>query len=47
MGDYNNKTCESCLLCIHTNMGSECSITDHDVELGQKACIDYLPEESA
>ena len=45
MDDYNNKTCGSCLLCIATNMGCECSITDNDVEQGQKACIDYLPAE--
>lgn len=45
MDDYNNKTCGSCLLCIDTNIGCECSITDNDVEPGQKACIDYLPAE--
>lgn len=45
MYDYENKTCGSCLLCIATNRGCECSITDNDVEPGQQACIDYLPEE--
>lgn len=45
MDDYNNKTCGSCLLCIATNTGCECSITDNDVEPGQVACIDYLPAE--
>lgn len=45
MDDYNNKTCGSCLLCIATNTGCECSITDNDVEPVQVACIDYLPAE--
>lgn len=45
MNDYNNRTCGSCLLCIYTNTGCECSITDNDVEPRQKACIDYIPEE--
>ncbi len=45
MDDYENRTCSSCLLCIATNMGCECGITDNDIEPGQKACIDYLPAE--
>ena len=45
MDEYNNKTCGSCLLCIYTNMGCECGITDNEVEQEQKACIDYITAE--
>lgn len=39
------RICGSCALCIHTNRGCECSLTDNDVEYQQVACIDYLTEE--
>ena len=40
-----NKICENCLLCLHTYLGCECSITYNPVEYGQEACIDYIPDE--
>lgn len=39
------KNCGNCLLCIHTNLGSECSLTDNAVDDAQDGCIDYIPED--
>lgn len=39
------KKCGNCLLCIHTYMGSECSLTDNAVDDAQDGCIDYIPED--
>lgn len=39
------KNCGNCLLCIHTYMGSECSLTDNAVDDAQDGCIDYIPED--
>lgn len=38
------KNCGNCLLCVHTNLGSECSLTDNAVDVSQDGCIDYIPE---
>lgn len=35
----------NCALCIHTYMGSECSLTDNAVDDAQDGCIDYIPED--
>lgn len=39
------KKCGNCALCIHTYMGSECSLTDKAVDDAQDGCIDYIPED--
>lgn len=39
------KNCGDCLLCIHTNLDSECSLTDNAVDDAQDGCIDYIPED--
>ena len=39
------RNCGNCLLCIHTYMGSECSLTDNAVDDAQDGCIDYTPED--
>lgn len=39
------RNCGNCLLCIHTYMGSECSLTDNAVDDAQDGCIDYIPED--
>lgn len=39
------KKCGNCALCIHTYMGSECSLTDNAVDDAQDGCIDYIPED--
>lgn len=39
------RNCGNCALCIHTYMGSECSLTDNAVDDAQDGCIDYIPED--
>ena len=39
------RNCGNCLLCIHTYMGSECSLTDNAVDDAQDGYIDYIPED--
>lgn len=39
------RNCGNCALCIHTYMGSECSLTDNAVDDVQDGCIDYIPED--
>ena len=45
MANKVTKTCGNCLLCIATNMGCECSLTDNNVEPDSPACIDYINDE--
>lgn len=42
--EEDRKACGNCALCVHTYRGCECSISDHDVDEEQDACVDYLPE---
>lgn len=39
------KKCGNCALCIHTYMGSECSLTDNHVDDEQDGCIDHIAED--
>lgn len=41
-----NKTCGDCVLCLHTYLGGECSITDNSVEYTQPACIDFINDDT-
>ena len=47
MKNENNKCCGTCLLCVHTYVGGECSLTDNSVEYAQDGCIDYIPEDES
>lgn len=42
---FDGMSCGNCALCIHTYMGSECSLTDNAVDDAQDGCIDYIPED--
>ena len=42
--EEDRKTCGKCALCVCTNRGCECTLSDHDVDEEQDACVDYLPE---
>ena len=44
--DEDIKTCGTCLLCLATYLGCECSLTDNPVQATQEACIDYISEEN-
>ncbi len=39
------KKCGNCLLCLHTDLGDECQLTDNPVDYGQDGCIDYIAED--
>lgn len=39
------KKCGNCVLCLHTYLGCECSLTDNAVDFEQDGCIDYIAEE--
>lgn len=43
--DDEQKKCGNCALCVHTYLGSECSLTDNRVDNDQDGCIDHIPEE--
>lgn len=34
--------CGNCVLCICTNQGCECQLTDNEVDYNQEACVDYI-----
>ena len=42
MANKITKTCGNRLLCLATNLGCECTLTDHDVDPKSPACIDYI-----
>ena len=39
------KQCGNCLLCLHTDSGCECCLTDIQVEYEQDGCIDHIAED--
>lgn len=45
--DNDNNKCGNCLLCVHTYVGGECSLTDNFVDYAQDGCIDYIPEDDS
>lgn len=42
--DEVQKKCGNCLLCLHTDLGCECSLTDNQVDYEQDGCIDHIAE---
>lgn len=45
--DNGNNKCGNCLLCVHTYVGGECSLTDNSVDYAQDGCLDYIPEDDS
>ena len=43
--DDKKEKCGNCLLCVHTYLGCECSLSDNPVEYEQDSCIDYIAED--
>ena len=37
--------CGNCALCIHTNRGGECQLSDAPVDYDKTGCVDYIAEE--
>ena len=44
-GRKNPRTCGHCALCLHTNLGCTCNLTDRPVNFDDEACIDFIAEE--
>ena len=42
--DY-TRTCGHCALCLHTNLGCICNLTDQAVDYGADGCVDFIKEE--
>lgn len=37
--------CGNCALCIRTNRGGECQLSDTPVDYDKTGCVDYIAEE--
>ena len=37
--------CGRCALCIHTNEGEVCQLTDNETDYDQEGCVDFIWED--